>query len=124
MLAAEGIIFRPGVSIGDDVPSSVLREDFDAVVLCCGAESPRDLDVPGRQLAGIHFAVDYLTQQNRICEGDSLPDKELITARGKHVVIIGGGDTGADCLGTVHRQGALHVHQFELLPRPPAERAR
>jgi glutamate synthase (NADPH/NADH) small chain len=123
ILEAEGIVFRAGVNIGDDMPASVLREDFDAVVLCCGAEAPRDLDVPGRQLAGIHFAVDYLTQQNRICEGDSVGEEELITARGKHVVIIGGGDTGADCLGTAHRQGARNVRQFELLPRPPDSRA-
>jgi glutamate synthase (NADPH/NADH) small chain len=123
ILEAEGIVFRAGVNIGDDIPASVLREDFDAVVLCCGAEAPRDLDVPGRQLAGIHFAVDYLTQQNRICEGDSVGEEELITARGKHVVIIGGGDTGADCLGTAHRQGARNVRQFELLPRPPDSRA-
>jgi glutamate synthase (NADPH/NADH) small chain len=123
LLEAEGVVFRPGVDIGEDMPASSLTDDFDAVVLCCGAESPRDLVVPGRHLAGIHFAVDYLTQQNRICEGDSVADGQLITARGKHVVIIGGGDTGADCLGTAHRQGALDVHQFELLPRPPDERA-
>jgi glutamate synthase (NADPH/NADH) small chain len=79
--------------------------------------------VPGRDLAGIHFAVDFLTQQNRRCEGDEIPEDQFITAAGKRVVIIGGGDTGADCLGTVHRQGALSVHQFELLPRPPESRA-
>jgi glutamate synthase (NADPH) small chain len=123
ILEAEGIAFRTGVSIGEDIPASVLREDFDAVVLCCGAEAPRDLDVPGRELQGIHFAVDYLTQQNRVCEGDTVADEEIITAHGKHVVIIGGGDTGADCLGTAHRQGALDVHQFELLARPPDVRA-
>jgi glutamate synthase (NADPH/NADH) small chain len=123
ILREEGIVFRAGVNIGEDIPASSLAGDFDAVVLCCGAEAPRDLDVPGRNLAGIHFAVDYLTQQNRICEGDLVPEEELITARGKHVVIIGGGDTGADCLGTAHRQGALDVHQFELLPRPPDARA-
>ena len=123
ILEAEGIAFRPGVNIGNDIPASVLLEDFDAAVLCCGAEAPRDLDVPGRELQGIHFAVDYLTQQNRICEGDAVVDEEIITAHGKHVVIIGGGDTGADCLGTAHRQGALDVHQFELLPRPPDSRA-
>jgi glutamate synthase (NADPH/NADH) small chain len=123
LLAQEGVVFRAGVNIGEDIPAASLTNDFDAVVLCCGAEAPRDLAVAGRNLSGIHFAVDYLTQQNRICEGDSISADELITARDKHVVIIGGGDTGADCLGTVHRQGALDVHQFELLPRPPDERA-
>jgi glutamate synthase (NADPH/NADH) small chain len=123
LLEEEGIVFRPGVNIGEDMAASSLTEDFDAVVLCCGAEAPRDLLVPGRDLAGIHFAVDYLTQQNRICEGDLVQEAHIISARGKHVVIIGGGDTGADCLGTAHRQGALDVHQFELLPRPPDARA-
>jgi glutamate synthase (NADPH/NADH) small chain len=122
LMEAEGVGFRTGVHIGQDVPLASLRDDFDAVVLCCGAEKPRDLRVPGRELAGIHFAVDYLTQQNRRCEGDVVPDDQLITAEGKRVVIIGGGDTGADCLGTAHRQGAVSVRQFELLPRPPASR--
>ena len=119
LLEQEGVSFRTGVTIGQDVAVSTLRQEFDAIVLCCGAEKPRDLPVPGRDLSGIHFAVDYLTQQNRRCEGDVIPDDRFITAAGKRVVIIGGGDTGADCLGTVHRQGALAVHQFELLPRPP-----
>ena len=123
LLEQEGVLFRPGVSIGQDVAVSTLRQDFDAIVLCCGAGWPRDLQVPGRELAGIHFAVDYLTQQNRKCEGDVIPDDQFITAGGKRVVIIGGGDTGADCLGTVHRQGARSVHQFELLPRPPEFRS-
>ncbi len=123
LLAQEGIEFRTGVAIGEDLPVSELQTAFDASVLCCGAEAPRDLDVPGRGLQGIHFAVDYLTQQNRRCEGDAIAEDALITAAGKRVVIIGGGDTGADCLGTAHRQGAASVHQFELLPRPPASRA-
>ena len=89
---------------------------------CAAARNLRATRVPGRDLAGIHFAVDYLTQQNRRCEGDVVPDDQFITAAGKRVVIIGGGDTGADCLGTVHRQGAIACHQFELLPRPPASR--
>jgi len=97
-----------------------LRRDFDAVLLAGGAGQPRDLNIPGRELKGVHFAVDYLTQQNRHCEGDEMP---WISARGKHVVIIGGGDTGADCLGTAHRQGARSVTQFELLPVPPQQRA-
>jgi glutamate synthase (NADPH/NADH) small chain len=92
-------------------------------VLCGGATAPRDLPIPGRELEGIHFAVDFLTQQNRLCEGDSVPDADRISAAGKHVVIIGGGDTGADCLGTVHRQGAALVSQFELMSRPPDSRA-
>ncbi len=94
--------------------------DFDAVLLAGGAGQPRDLNVPGRELKGVHFAMDYLTQQNRHCEGDEMP---WINAAGKHVVIIGGGDTGADCLGTVHRQGAAIVAQLELMPTPPHERA-
>jgi glutamate synthase (NADPH) small chain len=122
VMEAAGVTFRTGVHIGKDFPAALLRRKFDAVVLCCGAERPRDLQVPGRDLAGIHFAVDYLTQQNRRCEGDDIQDAELITARDKRVVIIGGGDTGADCLGTVHRQGAASVHQFELLSRPPDTR--
>ncbi len=123
LLEAEGIRFRSAVHIGRDLPATSLRRDFDAVLLCCGAEKPRDLLVPGRQLTGIHFAVDYLTQQNRRAEGDRLDDNLSITAAGKRVVIIGGGDTGADCLGTAHRQGARSVHQLELLSRPPASRA-
>ena len=123
LLEQEGVVFRTGVSVGDDLPAASLKDGFDAVVLCCGAEAPRDLQVPGRDLGGIHFAVDYLTQQNRRCEGDVIPDDQFITAAGKRVVIIGGGDTGADCLGTVHRQGAISVHQFELLPRPPESRS-
>jgi glutamate synthase (NADPH/NADH) small chain len=119
ILRAEGIEFRAGVEIGIDLPATSLRRQFDAIVLCCGTPWARDLQIPGRELAGIHFAVEYLTQQNRINEGDSVAEREIITARDKRVVIIGGGDTGADCLGTVHRQGARSVHQFELLPRPP-----
>ena len=123
LMAQEGVVFRPGLNIGVDVPVAALRRDFDAIVLCGGATAPRDLPIPGRDLGGIHFAVDYLTQQNRLCEGDAVPVADRITAEGKHVVIIGGGDTGADCLGTAHRQGAASVAQFELLPRPPESRA-
>src|SRR6476660_3351893 len=123
LMAQEGVVFRAGLNIGVDVPVAALKRDFDAIVLCGGATAPRDLPIPGRDLAGIHFAVDYLTQQNRICEGDSVAATDRITAEGKHVVIIGGGDTGADCLGTAHRQGAASVAQFELLPRPPESRA-
>ncbi len=122
LMAAEGVEFRTGVEIGIDLPVSGLRRQFDAIVLCGGAPWARDLQIPGRELAGIHFAVEYLTQQNRRCEGDSVDPASLITAEGKRVVIIGGGDTGADCLGTAHRQGATSVHQFELLARPPESR--
>jgi len=123
LMAQEGVVFRPGLNIGVDVPVSALKRDFDAIVLCGGATAPRDLPIPGRDLGGIYFAVDYLTQQNRVCEGDTVFDSDRISAAGKHVVIIGGGDTGADCLGTVHRHGAASVSQFELMSRPPDERA-
>jgi glutamate synthase (NADPH/NADH) small chain len=123
IMEQEGVVFRPGVDVGGGMPASTLRSDFDATVLCGGATAPRDLPIPGRDLGGIHFAVDYLTQQNRRCEGDTVPPEEFISAEGRHVVIIGGGDTGADCLGTVHRQGALSVSQFEVMPRPPEARA-
>jgi glutamate synthase (NADPH/NADH) small chain len=123
LLEQEGIVFRAGVNVGVDVTAEHLRRQFDAVVLCGGATAPRDLPIPGRDLKGIHFAVDYLTQQNRRCEGDPVAAGDIISAEGKHVVIIGGGDTGADCLGTTHRQGAASVSQFELLPRPPETRA-
>jgi glutamate synthase (NADPH) small chain len=122
LMAAEGIEFRAGVEIGIDLPVSSLRRQFDATVLCCGATWARDLQIPGRELSGIHFAVEYLTQQNRRLAGDAEPAAGLISAEGKRVVIIGGGDTGADCLGTAHRQGARSVHQFELLQRPPDTR--
>jgi glutamate synthase (NADPH) small chain len=122
LMEAEGVAFRSGMDIGRNVPVEELRGAFDAVVLAGGATAPRDLQVPGRDLAGIHFAMDYLTQQNRRCEGDQVSEDAIITAHGKRVVIIGGGDTGADCLGTAHRQEARSVHQFELLPRPPDER--
>ena len=123
VMEAEGVVFRPGVNVGVDVPAGRLRADFDALLLAGGAEQPRDLPVPGRELAGVHFAMDYLTLQNRRNEGDHIPDEAFISARDKHVIIIGGGDTGADCLGTAHRQGARSVHQLELMPMPPQERA-
>ena len=122
LLEAEGVVFRPGMHVGVDVAVSDLRRDFDAVLLAGGAGQPRDLAVPGRGLHGVHFAMEYLTAQNRACEGDDL-GTAAISARDKHVVIIGGGDTGADCLGTAHRQGARSVSQFELMPQPPADRA-
>ena len=123
IMAKDGVVFRTNSHVGVNVPVATLRRDFDAIVLAGGACWPRDLPVPGRELRGIHFAMEYLTLQNKRCEGDVIADEQFITAQGKRVVIIGGGDTGADCLGTVHRQGARAVHQFELLPRPPDERA-
>jgi len=123
ILEQEGIQFRTGVHVGVDVSAEQLRHEHDAMLLAGGAEHPRDLDVPGRTLKGIHFAMEYLIQQNRICEGDVVPEDEIISAKGKRVVIIGGGDTGADCLGTAHRQGAKSVAQFELLERPPDRRS-
>jgi glutamate synthase (NADPH/NADH) small chain len=122
LLKEEGILFRTNANIGGNVPVEELRADFDAIVLAGGSTRPRDLPVPGRELSGIHFAMDYLTRQNRRNEGETIPDKDFISAKDKHVIIIGGGDTGADCLGTAHRQGAKTVHQLELLSRPPEAR--
>jgi glutamate synthase (NADPH/NADH) small chain len=122
VMEEEGVIFRAGVDVGTDVPVARLRSDFDAIVLAAGAGQPRDLPVPGRELRGIHFAMEYLTLQNRRCEGDVISHDQFISAQGRHVVIIGGGDTGADCLGTVHRQGAKSVTQLELLAQPPIDR--
>jgi glutamate synthase (NADPH/NADH) small chain len=122
-LEAEGVRFVANAHVGVTVAVEDLRRDFDALLLAGGAGAPRDLPIPGRELRGIQFAMEYLPLQNRRCEGDPIPDERFITARGKHVMIIGGGDTGADCLGTVHRQGARSVHQLEILPRPPDQRA-
>ena len=108
--------------MGATLPVETLRAEFDAIVLAGGAEWPRDLQIPGRELSGIHFAMDYLTLQNRRSEGDTVPDRDFITAKDKNVVIIGGGDTGADCLGTSTRQGAASITQLEIMPEPPQER--
>ncbi len=123
ILRTEGIQFRVNANVGVNVPAAQLQGEFNAILLAGGATAPRDLKIPGRELDGIHFAMEYLPLQNRRCEGDDIPEDRFIAARGKRVVIIGGGDTGADCLGTVHRQGAESVHQLELLPRPPDQRA-
>ncbi|HYR92028.1 MAG TPA: glutamate synthase subunit beta [Terriglobia bacterium] len=123
IMTEEGVTFRTNANVGMNVPVEDLRRDFDAILLSGGSTAPRDLPVPGRDLKGIHFAMEYLPLQNKRCEGDTIPDSQFITAKDKHVVIIGGGDTGADCLGTAHRQGARSIVQFELLPKPPAERA-
>ena len=120
-MEAEGVRFQTNAHAGVSIPGSDLLKDFDAILLAGGAEHPRDLNVPGRELSGIHFAMEFLPQQNKKNAGDSVPNQILAT--GKRVVIIGGGDTGADCLGTSHRQKAASVHQFEIMPTPPAERA-
>jgi glutamate synthase (NADPH) small chain len=120
-MAAEGIKFETRAHVGSNVPVEDLQKEFDAILLAGGAESPRELKVPGRELKGIHFAMEFLPQQNRRNAGDPVPDQ--IVATGKHVVIIGGGDTGADCLGTCHRQKAKSIRQFEIMPMPPEERA-
>ncbi|MGO9257273.1 MAG: glutamate synthase subunit beta [Bryobacteraceae bacterium] len=122
-MRAEGVRFQTNAHVGRNIPVEELRKEFAALLLAGGSEQPRDLKVPGRELKGIHFAMEFLPQQNRRCEGDTVPDSEAILATGKRVVIIGGGDTGADCLGTSHRQGALSVTQFELLPKPPDTRS-
>ncbi len=123
IMTEEGVTFRTNANVGVNVSVEELRGNFDAILLSGGATAPRDLPVPGRDLRGIHFAMEYLPLQNKRCEGDTIPDSQFITAKDKHVVIIGGGDTGADCLGTSHRQGARSIVQFELLPKPPLERA-
>jgi glutamate synthase (NADPH/NADH) small chain len=120
-MTQEGVVFRTGAHVGKSVPVEDLQREFDALLLTGGAESPRDLPVPGRELRGIHFAMEYLPQQNRRNAGDVVDGQ--ITAAGKRVVIIGGGDTGADCLGTAHRQRAALIHQFEIMPQPPLERS-
>ncbi len=123
IMREEGIMFRTNANVGANVSVEELRREFDAILLAGGATAPRDLPVPGRDLKGIYFAMQFLPLQNKRCEGDAIPDSDFISAKDKRVVIIGGGDTGADCLGTVHRQGCRSVVQFELLPRPPEERA-
>ncbi|MGD0721175.1 MAG: glutamate synthase subunit beta [Roseiarcus sp.] len=118
-MKAEGVIFHCGVLVGRDVAARSLVDDYDAVALAGGAEHPRDLPVPGRDLAGVHFAMDFLPQQNRRVAGEPIGSNEPIGAAGKHVVVIGGGDTGSDCIGTSIRQGAVKVTQLEIMPMPP-----
>jgi glutamate synthase (NADPH) small chain len=122
-MKAEGVVFRPSTTVGVDISARQLLARFNAICLCGGATEPRDLPIEGRELEGVYFAMQFLTGQNRRGAGDLIDDKDFISARGKHVVIIGGGDTGADCLGTVHRQKCKSVHQFEIVPRPPEHRA-
>ena len=122
LMAEEGVTFRMGVNVGVNYSVEEMLAQFDAVCLTCGSTQPRDLPVPGRELQGVHFAMDYLTQQNRLLAGENFTSEDRITAEGKRVVILGGGDTGADCLGTAHRQGAEIVSQLELLSEPPVQR--
>jgi glutamate synthase (NADPH/NADH) small chain len=122
LMAAEGVVMRPGVNVGVDIARDELMEQFDGVVLAIGSTIPRDLPVPGRELDGVHFAMEYLEMRNRWVSGEYGRDDTPISAAGKHVVIIGGGDTGADCLGNSHRQRPASITQFELLPEPPLGR--
>jgi len=117
----EGVIFKTGVNIGVDIMSNDILSEFDAVILCGGSTIPRDLPIPGRELKGVHYAMDFLTQQNKRVAGESFGEEEII-AKGKDVIVIGGGDTGSDCVGTSNRQGAKSITQLELLPRPPEGR--
>ncbi len=122
-MRAEGVTFLTDAHVGVNIPVETLTDHYDAILLCGGAEHPRDLSIPGRELRGIHYAMEFLPQQNKRCEGDVVDESRGLSAAGKRVLIIGGGDTGADCLGTVHRQGAVSVHQFEIMPKPPETRA-
>ena len=122
-MEAEGVKFVVNAHVGRSIPVEDLQREFDAILLAGGAEAGRDLTVPGRELGGIHFAMEYLPQSNKRCHGDEVDSATEILAAGKRVIIIGGGDTGADCLGTVHRQKPISVHQFEIMPMPPADRS-
>ncbi len=122
VMQEEGVIFKTGIHVGKDVTAEQLRKDFDAIVLTMGAEKARELPIEGRDLKGIHMAMEFLPLQNKRVAGDTVPDDVFISAEGKNVVIIGGGDTGADCVGTSHRQGAKSVTQLELMPKPPEDR--
>ena len=120
LMAQEGIVFKNSIQAGVDLSGESLCADYNALVVCCGATRPRDLPIPGRELDGIHYAMNFLTDQNRVIAGQT--DRRAVDAGGKHVIVIGGGDTGSDCIGTSHRQGALSVVNFELLPQPTDER--
>jgi NAD(P)H-dependent glutamate synthase small subunit len=122
-LRAEGVVFETGVEAGSDISARYLRRSFDAIVLTTGSRAPRDLKIPGRELGGVHFALDFLSQQNRLNAGEIVLPEDRISAKDRNVVVIGGGDTGADCIGTCRRQGAREVRQIEILPEPPAQRA-
>jgi glutamate synthase (NADPH/NADH) small chain len=119
-MEAEGVTFKTGVHVGVDITAGDLMKDFDAIVLAMGSEKPRDLPIEGRELKGIHYAMDFLTKNNRLVDGIDVQDK--IMATGKHVIVIGGGDTGSDCVGTSNRHGAKSIKQLEIFPEPPKER--
>ncbi len=122
-MQGEGVVFQTSVAAGVDITAEQLKQDFDAVCVAIGSRVPRDLPVPGRELGGIHYAMDFLTQQNRRVAGKDVPEPGAILATGKRVIVIGGGDTGSDCIGTSHRQGAVSVMNFEIMPEPPGARA-
>ncbi|MFH1212861.1 MAG: glutamate synthase subunit beta, partial [Candidatus Neomarinimicrobiota bacterium] len=121
-MEAEGVVFEPGVDVGRDISPRYLKRTYDAIVIATGTTVARDLTIPGRQLAGIHLAMDYLIQQNQINAGYVIPPEQIITAKDKDVIVLGGGDTGSDCVGTAHRQGAKSIAQVEILPQPPGSR--
>lgn len=122
ILRQEGLIIKTGVAVGSDVAVSDIRSDCDALCIAIGARAPRDLTIEGRELGGIHFAMEYLSQQNKIVRGDEIPEDKLIKALDRHVVVIGGGDTGSDCVGSANRQGARSITQLEILPKPSEKR--
>jgi len=122
LLVDEGLIIKTGITIGKDIPVSQLRKEFDSICIAIGAREVRDLPIEGRNLKGIHLALEYLTQQNKVVKGDTIPEDEIIRAYDKNVVVIGGGDTGSDCVGTANRQGAKSITQLELLPKPSEHR--
>jgi glutamate synthase (NADPH/NADH) small chain len=119
LMQQEGIVFKTKTCVGKDISAKELIDKYDAVCVAIGSEVPRDLPVEGRELKGVYFALEYLTQQNRVIEDIKIPEKEYITAKGKKVLVIGGGDTGSDCVGTANRQGAKSITQIEILPQPP-----
>ncbi|MCK5113846.1 MAG: glutamate synthase subunit beta, partial [Phycisphaerae bacterium] len=121
-MTAEGVEFQTGVNVGEDISARYLKKRFDCICLTMGAGQPRDLKIAGRGYENIMFAMDYLKSQNKLCSGEAIDDSEIITAKNKVVVVIGGGDTGSDCIGTARRQGAKEIHQLEILPKPPENR--
>jgi len=123
LMREEGVKIITNTEVGRDISANEIADEFDAVCLAVGSMKPRDIQVEGRQLQGIHFAMDYLTQQNRVNQGITIPVEKRISAKDLHVLVIGGGDTGSDCVGTARRQGAKHIMQIEILPKPPIERA-
>ncbi len=122
LMIEEGVEFKVNTEVGKDISGQEIIDSYDVIVVCTGATIPRDLDIPGRQAKGVHFAMEFLTQQNKKVAGDTISQKDIISAKNRHVVVIGGGDTGSDCIGTSHRQGAKSVVQLELLPQPKTER--